>query len=207
MRSSKFIIMIVFAVFSAELFAQDKPDALLMYRQGEYQKAIDICLDELQNVPKNMDSYTVICWSYIKLNKFREAWDYAKKAMDISRYDHRIIEAAGEAAFYLGSNLEALKLFEEYAVLAPSGDRIDLVYYFMGEIYIRLQEYNNADAAFTAAVYYSPNTSRWWARLGYAREMAKNNVYALEAYEKALQLNPAYTEALRGKERVQASLN
>ena len=67
----------------------------------------------------------------------------------------------------------------------------------MGEIFIRLGEYNHADMAFTTAVYHSPNTARWWARLGYAREMARDYQFALEAYDKSLQLNPSLTEALR----------
>jgi tetratricopeptide (TPR) repeat protein len=116
--------------------------------------------------------------------------------------DYRIIEILGEAHFHLGNNLEALKEFEEYAVLAPTGDRIDIVYYYMGEIFIRLGEFNHADIAFTTAVYHSPNNARWWARLGYAREMAKDYEYALEAYDQALTLNSSHSEARRGKERV-----
>jgi tetratricopeptide (TPR) repeat protein len=76
----------------------------------------------------------------------------------------------------------------------------------MGEIFIRLGEYHHADIAFTTAVYHFPNSARWWSRLGYAREMAEDWKYSAEAYDKALQLNSSYTEAVRGLGRVKAKL-
>ena len=56
--------------------------------------------------------------------------------------------------------------------LNPTGDRIGQVYYFMGETYIRLGQYNNADIALSTALYHIPSAARWWSRLGYAREGA-----------------------------------
>ncbi len=202
----KINILVVFLIFFVSLFifGQDIPDALVLYQAGNYVEAIKICESELELRPGNMDSYSVLGWSLIKQAKYKEALDKAKKGLTISRYDTRIIEIIGEANFYLGKNLEALKWFEEYAALAPEGGRIDSVYFFMGELFIRMGEYNHADIAFTTAVYHSPNIARWWARLGYAREMAKDFDYSIEAYNKALELAPSFPDAKRGKERVEA---
>ena len=98
--------------------------------------------------------------------------DYAEEALNISRYDSRIIEIAGEALFYLGRWKEALKYFEEYTAINPTGGRVEDVYYFMGELFIQLGKYNNADIALSTALYHSPNVASWWARLGYTREKA-----------------------------------
>jgi tetratricopeptide (TPR) repeat protein len=182
--------------------AQEERDALAHYRDGEYEEAIAVCLEELEAMPRRMDAHVVLGWSLLRLGRYEEALERGREAYRIAPGDYRIIEILGEANFYLGNNLRALQHFEEYAVLAPTGDRIDTVYYFMGEIFIRLGEYNHADISFTTAVYHSPNIARWWSRLGYAREMAEDYVYALEAYNQALELNPSYNEALRGKERV-----
>jgi len=189
------------------LFAQEPPDALGMYRNGEYEAAIRVCLNELAETPRNMNSYAVLCWSLLQLERYQEALDYGLQGLEISRYDPRMVEAVGEANFFLGNNLDALRYFEEYAVLAPTGDRIESVYYYMGEIFIRLGEYNHADIALTTAVYHSPNTARWWTRLGYAREMAEDYRYSLVAYQKALQLNPSSQDAVRGTERVREKLD
>jgi len=157
-------------------------------------------------MPKNMDSYSVLGWSLLKLGRYQEAVDYAKRAIEISRYDSRIVEILGEGYYFLGDNAQAIKYFQEYTVLAPTGDRIDDVYYYMGEIYIRMGDYNHADISFSTAVYHSPNIAQWWARLGYAREMAKRYKLALQAYDRALQLNPSFVDAVRGRQRVQAAM-
>ena len=46
----------------------------------------------------------------------------------------------------------------------------------------------------------------WWARLGYAREMAGNYIEAINAYDEALRLNSSSYDASRGRERVSAKL-
>jgi len=206
-RLSRPLLVLLFVVSASALVAQDQPDALAMYRQGEYAKAVDICLAELESSPRNMNSYTVLGWSLIALRRYQEALDYARQGLEISRYDHRVVEIAAEAHFYLGNNQDALKYFEEYTVLAPTGDRIGIVYYFMGETFIRIGEYNHADIALSTAVYHSPNIARWWARLGYAREMAEDFQFAMEAYDQALKLNPSLSDALRGKERAAEKMN
>jgi len=157
-------------------------------------------------MPQNMDSYAVLCWSLVRLGEYDEALKYARQGMEIARYDPRMVEIVGEAHFYEGRNLEALKWFEEYVVLAPTGPRIDTVYYMMGEIFIRLGEFHHADIAITTAVYHTPVIAQWWARLGYAREQAEDYPYALEAYNEALRLNPGFNEAVRGKARVEEKM-
>ena len=208
MKNKKFLFLMLILILLTAVYvtAQEREDALQEYRRGNFNRAIEICLAEIERMPRNMDSYVVLGWSYIKQERYQEALDSGLQGLKVSRYDVRVIEIIGEANYYLGNNLEALKYFEEYAVLAPTGDRIELVYFFMGEIFIRMGEYNNADIAFTTAVYHFPNSARWWSRLGYAREMAEDWKYSLEAYEKALELNSSYTEAMRGRIRVREKL-
>ncbi|MDR3201159.1 MAG: tetratricopeptide repeat protein [Spirochaetales bacterium] len=188
-------------------FAQERPDALVLYRQGNYSRAVEVCLEELKEMPRNMNSHVVLGWSYLRMGRYQDALSYGNRGLGVSRYDHRMIQIVGEANYNLGNNLEALKYFEEYVSIAPTGDAIGEIYYFLGEIFIRLGEWNNADIAFTTAVHYNPNIAVRWARLGYAREQAKDYRYSLEAYNKALQLNSNLNDALRGRQRVQAILN
>jgi tetratricopeptide (TPR) repeat protein len=191
----------------AGLSAQERPDALVLYRGGNYARAVEVCLDELREMPRNMNSFVVLGWSLLRMGRYQEALSYGNRGLGVSRYDHRIIQIVGEADYNLGNNLEALKYFEEYVAIAPTGDLIGEVYYLMGEIFIRLGEWNNADIAFSTAVHYNSNVASRWARLGYAREQAKDYRYSLEAYSKALQLNSSLTDALRGRQRVQAVLS
>lgn len=198
------LITILGTVWSAA--AQERPDALKEFNRGEYGRAVEICLEELEGNPGNMDSYTVLGWSLLKLRRYREALESSNKALGIRPSDIRIIAIAGEASYYLGKNLDALNYFEKYAALAPSQEGIERAYFYMGEIFIRLGEYNRADIAFTTAVHHSSYSAKWWSRLGYAREMAGDFSHSLEAYAKALELNSSYSEALRGRERVERKL-
>ncbi len=200
-----FAALLLFFVFG-NAAAQERPDALKLYNSGRYERAVEVCLEELEAMPRNMDSYAVLCWSLLRLNRYDEAQEYAEQGLEISRYDPRMVEVMGEVHYYKGNNLDALKWFEEYAVLSPTGPRIDSVYYFMGEIFIRLGEYHHADIALTTAVYHTSTVARWWARLGYSREMAEDYRHAIEAYDEALRLNPNLTDASRGKQRAEEKL-
>jgi predicted Zn-dependent protease len=118
----------------------------------------------------------------------------------------RITEILGELSYFAGRNTEALQYFQEYINLAPDGQRIDTVYYFLGEIYIRLGRYRHADIALSTAVHWMPGNAGWWARLAYARENAGDLTEAVSAYERALALDSQLLDARRGLDRVRRAL-
>ncbi len=192
------LLFFFFSLSSFPLFAQERPDALREYRNGNYDQAVSICTGEIAANPNNLESHVVIGWSLLRLRRYPEAERYGIAGRNISRYDPRIIEILGEANYYQGKNREALQLFQEYINLAPEGSRIDTVYYLMGEIFIREGRFNHADIALSTAVYYLPGNAEWWTRLAYARE---------NAYERALSLNPQMADARRGLERVRENLS
>ncbi|MDR1863145.1 MAG: tetratricopeptide repeat protein [Treponema sp.] len=188
------------------LFAQTRPDALVEYRNGSYELAVSICLNEIAANPGNLESHVVICWSLIRLGRYQEAMIYAEAGRNISRYDTRIIEILGEINYYEGRNSEALRYFQEYINLAPEGHRIDMAYYFLGEIYIRLGRFRHADIALSTAVHWVPGNAAWWIRLAYARERAGDLAEAITAYEKALSLDSQLADARRGLDRVRQAM-
>ncbi|MCL2833262.1 MAG: tetratricopeptide repeat protein [Treponema sp.] len=188
------------------LAAQTRPDALAEYRNNNFEQAITICKNELASNPNNIESHVVICWSLISLGRYSEALTYAQAGLNISRYDPRIIEILGEINYYQSRNREALQFFREYINLAPEGQRIDRVYYLLGEIYIRLGSYMHADIALTTAVHWVPGNAEWWTRLAYARENANDLSEAAAAYNKALSLNSQLADARRGLDRVRAAM-
>jgi tetratricopeptide (TPR) repeat protein len=202
MTARRFLTVLLLLTGLMPLVAQ-QPDALELYKAGKFGDAVTATLEEIKTNPQNMDSYVVLCWSLQKLDRHQDALNYANQAIKLNAYDFRIIEVVGESSFYLGKNLEALKAFEQYAVLAPSGDRIEKAYYFMGEIYLQLGQYNRADISLTTAVYHSPQTAAWWSRLGYARMLAKDYPSSKKAYDEALRQNPGLAEAARGRQQVE----
>jgi tetratricopeptide (TPR) repeat protein len=196
--------MFAFCAFQAA--AQIRPDALAEYRQGNYQRAVEICQVEIAENPNNLDSHVVLCWSLLKLNRYNEALRYAQTGRVLSRYDARITEILGEINYFQGKNGEVLQYFQEYVNLNPEGHRIEIAYFYIGEIYIRQGRFRHADIALTTAVHWTPGNAAWWARLAYARENAGDFQEAVSAYERALALNPQLGDAHRGLERTRQAL-
>lgn len=204
--NTAFLAVFFFLFQAAAGFAQTRPDALAEYRAGNYERAVQICREEIAQNTANLESHVVICWSLLRLNRYEDALRYARAGRVLSRYDIRITEILGEIYFYLGQNNEALQYFQEYASLAPEGQRIEMVYYFIGEIYIRLGKFRHADIALSTAVHWLPGNAAWWVRLAYARENAGDLTTAVTAYERALSLNSQLTDARRGLDRTRQAL-
>jgi len=207
MNKTRIIFFLIFlTILTAASYGQNRsPDALVEYRAGNYERAIQICRAEIDENPNNIESHVVICWSLVRLNRYDEALRYARTGRAISR-DVRIIEILGEIHYYLGMNNEALQYFQEYISLAPEGGRVETVYFLMGEIFIRQGKFRYADIALTTAVHWVPGNASWWARLAYTRENAGDLSSAIEAYERALSLNSQLTDAQRGIDRIRRTM-
>ena len=203
----KIFLILTFAFSLGNIFAQSKPDALVLYRQKNYPEAIKVCEQEIANNPRNIDSYCVLCWSLVQSGQYAAAEQRASEALKISPSDIRLIEVLGEAKYHLQKYKEALGMFQTYIANAPttSGD-YSWAYYYMGEIYVQLAKYEHADIAHSMAVLLNPQKTLFWTKCGYAREKAGSYASALEAYNKALELNASNSDAVRGKERVAARL-
>ena len=198
--------VLIASFVTAQLSAQDKPDALELYRANRFVESVKVCLQELAVSPNNIDSYVVMGWSYLRLQQYSDAMTAGQKASALNPNDPRVIQILGEADVFLGKIDDALKSLEQYVVLRPGGDRIGRVYWLMGECYILLKEFQNADIAISTAVYYEQNNAVWWARLGYARELGNSLKWASDAYSRALKLDPGLGDAQRGKDSVDKKL-
>jgi tetratricopeptide (TPR) repeat protein len=125
----------------------------------------------------------------------------------VNQFESRILQIVAEAHVDAGNDLEALTYLERYVRVAPTGPYIDWVYYAMGEVLLDLGEYNRADIALSASVYHNSRSAPRWARLGFAREQLEDWDNALVAYDRALQLDPGLTDAIRGRQRVRSELD
>jgi len=199
----KTILLFIFCFSIVVSYSQERQDALELYNNKQFEEAVEVCLNEIEEMPRNMDSYVVLGWSLLALGKYDEVEEYSSAALSINRWDYRVIRNMGESLYFLGKNRESLSYFEKYISIVPSGQSVARIYYFMGEIYIRLAEYNNADISLSTALFHDENEARWWSRLGYAREMNEDYVYAISAYETALKYDPNLRDATRGIESVQ----
>jgi len=204
LRAAFFLIFLVF-LFPVKTHAQTR-DAMTEFRAGNFEEAVRVSMAEIAANPNSLEPHVVISWSLINLNRFDEALQFARAGRAISRYDVRITQILGEIHYFQGRNIEALRYFQEYISLSSEGQRIHFIYYFMGEIYIRLGMFRHADIALSTAVHRVPGNAAWWSRLGYARENAGDLLAAISAYERALALNSQLADARRGLERTRQAL-
>jgi tetratricopeptide (TPR) repeat protein len=190
----------------AGIAQEDEPDALAMYLRGDYDDAIRTTLNELEENPNNIESYVVLGWSLNAAGRYQDAVDYGLQALQVNQYESRIIRILATAYVGLGNDLQALDYLEDYVRLFPTGTDIDRVYASMAEIFIRFGEFHHADIALATALYHNDRDAGRWARLGYTREQLEQWQYAVEAYERALDLDPNLSAAARGLDRARAQL-
>jgi len=214
-RSAVSFMLALICLLAAQ--AQEKEDALKVYRYGRdleaagrvadakatYSRAIEVCRKDLEANPKNMDAYSIIGWSLLRMGNYQEAVDSSLEAMKVTS-DYRVVETMGEAYFYLENYRESLKYMERYIEGAPRGERISTAYFFVGEIYRMSKKYNHADIAYSAACHLEPAISLWWFRLGTVRESLGDKKGAFAAYQSALKLRPDYKDASEGVARTRA---
>jgi tetratricopeptide (TPR) repeat protein len=198
--------LVLAALAAASSWAQDRPDALRLYVDGKYDEARRACLEEISSSPDNVESYVVLSWSLIALKRYADAENYALKGYALRR-DPRLTETLGETAYFLGRNDAALRNFQNYLSAVSEGGRVGTAYYYMGEIYLRLGRFGHADIALSTALQYAPGSAKWWTRLGYAREKYGDAVHALEAYMKALSIDPRQQDASDGADRVSVKIH
>ncbi len=202
LRGAAFLLLGL-ALLSAASAQAAKTDALKLYLDGKSEEARVATLAEIAADPQNLESYVVLCWSLLALERWADAENYALKAYAIRR-DPRVVEILGEASFMLGRNETSLRYFQSYVAALPEGTRVGVAYYHMGELYLRMGRFAHADIALTSALQFAPSNARWWVRLGWAREKANDAQGALRAYGEALRLDPRLEDAILGKERVAA---
>jgi tetratricopeptide (TPR) repeat protein len=187
-------------------FSQDREDALVLFKQGNYARAVEVCIQEINATPGNTDSYIVLGWSLIAQRRYQETLDYMTKGMDTVGPNSWILKNIGDALYYLGRPNEALVRFEQFVSSGVTSDAKAETYYLMGEIYYTRRELILADTAISAACAYRASRGDWWRRLGVIREEQGDFSASLAAFIEAVRLNQNDQDALRGRDRVKARI-
>ena len=207
-------------IFFQSVFAQTNPpnpgvsrvSALQSYRTGRdlegrnrmdeamryYNQAVQTCLDEISWNTATGDTYAVFTWTLQRQKQYADVITWGERALQLYPNDYRIIETMGEAYFYLNQYDRSLRFMQRYVNFLPQGDRTSVAYFFIGEIFRLQGKFLHADIAYTTAVQLEPSISLWWYRLGTVREAAGDFTAAVQAYERAVRLNPDYQEARAG---------
>ena len=195
-------------------FSQTRPDAMSNFRTGRdlegqgrieeaevyYREAVRICFNEINEKTATIETYTALTSTLLRQKKYADAITWGDQGLKMQN-DYRIVEAMGEAYFFLGNYASSLRFMQRYVNAIPEGERTGVAYFFVGEIYRLQKKFRHADIAYTTAVRLQPGLALWWFRLGTVRESAGDMTAARSAYEQALKINPNYTQASEGLTR------
>jgi len=184
------------------LEAQGRMDEAMFH----YNEAVRISLDEINRNVATDNSYVILTWTLQRQQRFNEVITWGERGLARNPNNHRLIEIMGEAYFYLDDYDRSLNLMQRYVSVSPQGDRVSTAYFFIGEIFRLRRQFRHADIAYTTALQIDPGMPLWWYRLGLVRESLRDFSFAIEAYERALRINPTYQEALQGLERVRRAI-
>ena len=167
-----------------------------------YNEVVRVGLDQISRHVANRNTYVHLTRALRRLGRHNEVLNWGRQGLRIFPDEYRLLETMGQSFFFLGNLEQSLAYMERYANVMPDGDRISLAYFFIGEILRMTHKYYRADMAYTKAVHFSPNMALWWYRLGSVREQVGDTEPALEAYRRALQLNPNHNGARNGLARL-----
>jgi tetratricopeptide (TPR) repeat protein len=202
MRAIHFFLVLFLGTLA---FAQIGP-ARASFEREDYTSADTEALTELSREPGNYEAYEILSLAMLAREEYEEALKYGKEGLAIRGDSMEMVAAVGISSFYLGRNEEALGHFNHYIRRAPLGERIHLIYFYTGEVYIRQQQWQKADIALSSALYHSPTMGSWWVKLGSLRLNKEAWIRAGEAFQEALELDPSNEEARRGIQAVESAL-
>ena len=202
-------------LLSLTAFAQDNENALRYYRAGRdlenrnrladaersYAEAVRICNEDISRNTATRDTYTILTWTLQRQRKYADVVTWGERGLRLFADEYRIVETMGEAYFYLDDYERSLRFMQRYTNAMPQGERSSVAYFFIGEIFRLRKQFRHADIAYTTAVRLEPGLALWWYRLGSVREATGDYSQAIDAYERAIRLNPNYREANDGLAR------
>lgn len=178
---------------------QGRMDEAILY----YNEAIRISYNMIHLNTANRDSFTALVWSLQRLQRYPEVIAWGTRGLDLFADEYRIVHTMGAAYFFLNNHDESLRFMQRYVHSLPRGAQASVAYFFIGEIFRLRRQFHRADIAYSTAVHLEPNAALWWFRLGTVREAVGDYLHAINAYERALALNPNHQQAREGLIRSQ----
>ena len=160
-----------------------------------YNEVVRVAFDQITRHVATRDTYVLLTRALRRLGRHNEVINWGQQGMRVFPDEFRLLETMGQSFFFLGNFEQSLAHMERYADAMPDGDRISLAYFFIGEIFRLTHKFYRADMAYTMALHFEPGMVLWWYRLGSVREQVGDTEPALEAYRRALAINPNHNGA------------
>ncbi len=178
----------------------------LRFRQKRYDEAVTYLRQRIALDPRNDEAYYYVGLSYKELKRYPEALDSLRIAAQLA-------PDKGDRHFWLGilyaqldSTAEARREFQRSVELDSTNKVTASVAYQQLGFYTLLdRDWLGAVRLLEKALALNDRNIQAWVWLGQGYQNAGNRNRALEAYNRALQLDPNQPEAQKGKKSLGAS--
>lgn len=195
---SKYILTLSIIILVLHTLWSQSTVPYSLFQDGKYREAIEAAKVLIEQDERgNISSYAVMGWSYIALRQWKNALEIALVAETLNPDDVRIIQIIGEAYYQLNNDEKAKEYFSRYLVAAPQGKLKSWVYYFLGDIYKRNDQYHKAVISYKTALYLDEEHVEWWFSLADLYDKMHNIASEQEVYRKILVLDDNNQEAKR----------
>jgi len=166
---------------------------------GDYQQALNFLLEQVAHTERSASIYVTAGNILTQQGEYDQAAEMYKKATYINPENNAVKELLAFALHRKGdSGAEAVILFEDLCEQAQSESReIPWVYHLaMGDCYMELQQFHQAQRCFERITEYDDNDPVAWTRLAQAVLARENLEHAKKCALRALSLDSRQTDAM-----------
>ena len=178
--------------------------AYRLYRNKSYVKAAELFEYEVVNSPILKIEYFEILGSiYMMRNDYDNLLRISRNGILVNRHSSKLYFQKGYALYKLGRTNEAILAIKKSLTLHPTSS---YMHNFIGLLYLREEDYKQAESSFLKATIYNPSSVVYLVNLGASYERQGNYRDALQSYEKSYKINPKYKGLLESLKRVRKIL-
>ena len=148
--------------------------------------------DALKKAPDSPFVHFGMGTNYYRSKEYDKAISEYKRAIELNPSYFDPYQMLGIVYFRIGRSEEAIKYLKMAIKIEPKNATL---YYNLGVAYAKLKRFHDAEEEFKAATIIWPEYSAPYVGIGRIEEINGNNGKAIDAYRKALSLDPSNKEA------------
>jgi tetratricopeptide (TPR) repeat protein len=165
------------------------------YQTGKFSDAADDLIKALRVNQSDWSDYFMLGFSYFKLDRIEESIPALEKALAMKSGESSITDVLGKAYFKKGiASLSGKQYAAASQALLKAKDcnpQNGYIFYNLAEAYLFQKKYPEAEQALNQALVLIPRSPDVYGRMGFVYEKQKKWDLALNAYQKADEINPS----------------
>ncbi len=149
-------------------------------------------LPKTEETPTNFEWYSQQGKQFLQSNRFGQAIEMYKKALDLRPEDYDSLWSLGQSYFSIGKFQEGLEVAQKAVQISPASAN---AHFLLGNIYAAMQRHGEAIEEYNKTNALAPNSNFSFYNLGTSYLTTKQFELAIKALKESVRLNPNYGSA------------